>query len=66
MAYKKNGHLHTGKQSDRCIPCGRQFVLQFDQRLMSDTERALIESFSASGSRCTASAMKHEAGVGMK
>lgn len=40
--FKKNGYLPSGKQSHRCRGCGRQFVLQFEQRLVSDQERALI------------------------
>jgi transposase-like protein len=41
--YKRNGHIHNGKQSHLCKHCGRQFVLQFEQRLESPEERALIE-----------------------
>ena len=40
--YKKNGHIHNGKQSYCCRACGRQFVLLFDQLLVSDEQRALI------------------------
>jgi IS1 family transposase len=39
---KKNGHIHNGKQSYCCKACGRQFVLLFDQRLISAEQRALI------------------------
>jgi insertion element IS1 protein InsB len=41
--YKKNGHLHNGKQNHQCHNCGRQFVQCFEQYLLSDDKRALIE-----------------------
>ncbi len=41
--YKRNGHIHNSKQSHLCKHCGRQFVLQFEQRLVSPEERDLIE-----------------------
>src|SRR5215475_5378783 len=41
--YKKNGHIHSGKQNHRCQDCGRQFVACFEQSLISDDTRALIE-----------------------
>jgi insertion element IS1 protein InsB len=41
--YKKNGHIHNGKQNHRCQDCGRQFVACFEQSLISDNTRALIE-----------------------
>jgi insertion element IS1 protein InsB len=41
--YKKNGHIHTGKQNYQCKDCGRQFVDCFAQDLVSDDTRALIE-----------------------
>ena len=41
--YKKNGHIHNGKQNHRCQDCGRQFVACFEQSLISDDTRALIE-----------------------
>jgi insertion element IS1 protein InsB len=41
--YKKNGHIHTGKQTHPCKAGGRQFVLFVDQRLISEEQRALIE-----------------------
>lgn len=43
VQFKKNGYLPSGKQSHRCKACGRQFVLQFEQRLASEQERALIK-----------------------
>jgi insertion element IS1 protein InsB len=41
--YKKNGHIHTGKQNHQCQNCGRQFVQSFAQYRISDDTRALIE-----------------------
>ena len=41
--YKKNGHIHNGKQNDQCKDCGRQFVDCFAQDFVSDDTRALIE-----------------------
>jgi len=41
--FKKNGHIHNGKQNHHCHDCGRQFVESFEQYLISDERRALIE-----------------------
>jgi insertion element IS1 protein InsB len=41
--YKKNGHIHNGKQNHHCHDCGRQFVQCFEQYLISDDKRGLIE-----------------------
>jgi insertion element IS1 protein InsB len=41
--YKKNGHIHNGKQNHQCQNCGRQFVDCFEQYLISDETRSLIE-----------------------
>jgi transposase-like protein len=41
--YKKNGHIHNGKQNHQCHDCGRQFVDGFEQDLVSADTRALIE-----------------------
>jgi insertion element IS1 protein InsB len=41
--YKKNGHIHNGKQNYQCHNCGRQFVQYFEQYLLADDKRALIE-----------------------
>ena len=40
--YKKNGHIHNGKQNHYCH-CGRQFVDCSEQYLISEDTRALIE-----------------------
>ena len=41
--YKKNGHIHNGKQNHQCRDCGRQFVQCFEPYLISDDKRGLIE-----------------------
>ncbi|HEV8712446.1 MAG TPA: IS1 family transposase [Candidatus Binatia bacterium] len=41
--YKKNGHIHNGKQNHHCHNCGRQFVQCCEQYLISDDKRGLIE-----------------------
>ena len=41
--YKKNGHIHHGNQNHPCHDCGRQFVQCFEQDLISDEKRRLIE-----------------------
>ena len=41
--FKKNGHIHTGKQNHQCQNCGRQFVQSLVQYRISDDTRALIE-----------------------
>jgi hypothetical protein len=41
--YKRNGHIHTGKQNHRCNACGRAFVLTPENSLITQEQRALIE-----------------------
>ena len=41
--YKRNGHIHTGKQNHRCKACGRAFVLTPENSLITQEQRALIE-----------------------
>jgi transposase-like protein len=41
--YKSNGHIHSGKQNHQCKAGGRQFGECFEQYLISDHTRALIE-----------------------
>jgi len=41
--YKKNGHIHSGKQNHHCHGCGRQFVQCCEQYLISEDKRGLIE-----------------------
>jgi transposase-like protein len=41
--FKRNGHLKTGQQNHQCKACGRQFVLQADNRVIGEEQRALVE-----------------------
>lgn len=41
--FKRNGHIHMGKQNHRCKMCGRAFVLTPDNSLITAEQRALIE-----------------------
>ena len=41
--YKKNGHIHNGKQNHYYHDCGRQFVQCYEQYLLSEDKRGLIE-----------------------
>ena len=41
--YKKNGHIHNGKQHHQCKDCGRQFVDDFAQDILADDTRRLVE-----------------------
>jgi insertion element IS1 protein InsB len=41
--YKKNGHIHNGKQNHHCHDCGRQFVQCLEQYLIAEDKRGLIE-----------------------
>ena len=39
---KKNGHIHNGKQNNRCKECGRQFVKYPKQKLITEEKREQI------------------------
>jgi insertion element IS1 protein InsB len=41
--FKKNGHIHSGKQNHQCKACGRQFVASAEGRIIADEQRMLIE-----------------------
>ncbi len=41
--YKRNGHLHTGKQTYRCKRCGRAFVLHPENPVITEEQRPLME-----------------------
>ena len=38
---KKNGHIHNGKQNYYCKDCGRNFVANPEQRIVSERDREL-------------------------
>ena len=44
MNNKKNGHIHNGKQNHYCKACGRQFVENPQQKLISTEERERIRN----------------------
>ena len=41
--YKKNGHIHNGKQNHHCHACGRPFVQCGEPYLIAEDKRGLIE-----------------------
>src|ERR1044071_1495704 len=41
--FKRNGHIHTGKQNHRCKLCGRAFVLEPENSVITEEQRILIE-----------------------
>ncbi len=41
--FKKNGHIHTGKQNHQCKECGRQFVVDTTHRVIDEEHRMLVE-----------------------
>jgi transposase-like protein len=41
--FKKNGHIHTGKQNHQCKACSRQFVVHADNRAIAEDQRTLVE-----------------------
>jgi transposase-like protein len=41
--FKKNGHIHSGKQNHQCKACGRQFVASAEDYIVSDEERTVVE-----------------------
>jgi insertion element IS1 protein InsB len=43
IQFKRNGHLHGGKQNHQCKACGRQCVASADERIMASEQRLLIE-----------------------
>jgi insertion element IS1 protein InsB len=43
IQFKKNGHIHSGKQNHQCKACGRQFVVSAEERLIVREQRLLIE-----------------------
>jgi insertion element IS1 protein InsB len=43
MQFKKNGHIHSGKQNHQCKACGRQFVASAEECIIAREQRMLIE-----------------------
>jgi insertion element IS1 protein InsB len=43
IQFKKNGHIHSGKQNHQCKACRRQFVASAEDRIIADEQRTLIE-----------------------
>src|SRR5688572_33490483 len=41
--FKRNGHIHNGKQNHRGKACGRQFVLDAINRVINQERRTLVE-----------------------
>lgn len=39
---KKNGHIHNGKQNHQCLSCGRQFVLNPQNKIIGEEKRYFI------------------------
>jgi len=39
----KNGRIHNGKQNHRCRSCGRQFVENPEQKLISEETKVLVD-----------------------
>lgn len=40
---KLNGHIHNGKQNHLCKNCGRQFVLNPDNKVITAGDKAIID-----------------------
>jgi IS1 family transposase len=41
--FKKNGHIHNGKQNHQGKACGRQFVVDATNRVINEEHRTLVE-----------------------
>jgi transposase-like protein len=41
--FKKNGHIHNGKQNHQCKTCGRQFVVDATNRVIDAEHRSVVE-----------------------
>ena len=41
--FKKNGHIHNGKQNHRCKACGRQFVVHAEDCVIPEEQRTLVK-----------------------
>ena len=43
IQFKKNGHIHGGKQNHQCKAYRRQFVASAEERIIASEQRTLIE-----------------------
>jgi len=43
IPFKKNGHIHSGKQNHQRNACRRQLVASAEDRIIADEQRTLIE-----------------------
>jgi insertion element IS1 protein InsB len=41
--FKKNGHIHNGRQNHQCKDCGRQFVVNAANRVIDQDHRTVVE-----------------------
>ena len=41
--FKKNGHIHNGKQNHQCKNCGWQFVLPPENHVINEGHRSVVE-----------------------
>jgi transposase-like protein len=41
--FKRNGHIHNGKQNHQGKACGRQFVVDATNRVIVEEHRMLVE-----------------------
>jgi insertion element IS1 protein InsB len=64
IRFKKNGHIHNGKQNHRCKICGRQFVSEFEQHVVSSDKRTLVDRLL--GERVSLHGICRVVGVSMK
>jgi insertion element IS1 protein InsB len=62
--FKKNGHVHNGKQNHYCHDCRRQFVQRFEQYRIAEDKRALIERLLVE--RISLRGIRRAVGVGLK
>lgn len=42
-AFKRNGRIHNGKQNYKCKDCGRQFVANPENKIISEQTKMLVE-----------------------
>ena len=62
--FKRNGHVHTGKQNHRGQRCGRAFVLHPENHVRTEEQRSLIERWL--GERISLRGICRAVGVGLQ